>query len=212
MADESYNDFRLRRFHSLLGIFPIGVFFCEHVVTNSLAFFYGPEKFDEAVLFLQGLPFVLIMEIAIIGLPILIHGLLGFYIWWRSKSNPQHYGYTRNWLYFLQRWTGIVAFIFIIVHVWGMRIAWTFQPDVEHVNFAYVMENLGSPSTILFYIVGVACSSFHFANGLWNFLIKWGITVGERSQRSMLYVCGVIGVVVFCGFMFSLAAFVAFIA
>ena len=212
MTDESYNDFYLRRFHSFLGIFPVGVFFCEHVITNSLAFFYGPEKFDEAVLFLQGLPFVLLMEIGIIGLPILVHGLLGFYIWWRSKSNPQHYSYTRSWLYFLQRWTGIVAFVFIIVHVWGMRIAWTLQPDIHHVNFAYVMHNLGNIPTILFYIVGVACSSFHFANGLWNFLIKWGITVGERSQRNMLCVCGVIGVVVFCGFMFSLAAFVAFIA
>ena len=77
MADESYSAFYLRRFQSLLGIVPVGVFFCEHVFTNSLAFFYGPDKFDEAVLFLQGLPFVHFMEIGFIGLPILIHGFLG---------------------------------------------------------------------------------------------------------------------------------------
>ena len=25
---------------------------------------------------------------------------------------------------------------------------------------------------------------FHFANGLWGFLIHWGITVGPRAQRA----------------------------
>jgi succinate dehydrogenase / fumarate reductase cytochrome b subunit len=212
MTDGSYSGFYLRRFHSLLGIFPIGVFFCEHVFTNSLAFFYGPQKFNEAVLFLQTLPFLLLLEIGFIGVPIVIHAALGVYIWWRSYSNPQTYGYLRNWLYFLQRWTGIIALIFIIVHVYGMRISWEFKPDIDHVDFKYVSDNLSSWSTILFYIIGVTCAAFHFANGIANFLIKWGITIGERSQRDLLYVCGVIGVLVFCGFMVSLAAFVAFIA
>ncbi len=209
MTGESYGQFYLRRLHSLLGIFPIGVFLCEHVFTNSLAFFYGPERYNQAVLFLQNLPFVLFLEVFFIGLPILIHAVLGIYIWWRGESNPREYGYLRNWLYFLQRWTGIVALIFIIVHVYGMRIAWTFLPDVDHVDFAYVSQNLSSLPMGIFYTIGVACSAFHFANGIWNFLIKWGITIGESSQRAMLYVCFLIGLITFCGFMASLLAFVA---
>jgi len=209
MAPEGCRDFYLRRFHSLLGIFPIGVFFCEHLFTNSLVFFYGPQKFDQAVLFLQTLPFLLFMEIALIGVPIFIHAALGVYIWWRSVSNPQDYGYVRNWLYFFQRWTGIVALVFIILHVYGMRIAWTLQPGIQHVDFNYVSQYLTSLPVAVFYTVGVACSAFHFANGLWNFLIKWGITVGERSQSAMLYVCGAIGVIVFGGFMASFLAFVS---
>lgn len=208
MAGETYRDFYLRRFHSLLGIFPIGVFFCEHVFTNSLALFYGAERYDEAVLFLQRLPFVLFMEIAFIGVPIFVHALLGLYIWWRSKSNPRDYGYLRNRLYFFQRWTGIIAFVFIIVHVYGMRIAWTFDPAIDHVNFNYVSQGLRSWPVGIFYTVGVACAAFHFGNGIWNFLIKWGITIGERSQRTMLYVCGAIAVIMFGGFMASLLAFV----
>ena len=114
----------------------------------------------------------------------------------------------RNWLYFLQRWTGIAAFVFILVHVYGMRIAWVFEGEIEHVNFAYVSQNLSSWPMVIFYTIGVACAAFHFANGIWNFLIKWGITVGERSQRAVLYACGAIGVLTFGGFMASLLAFV----
>ncbi|HPA46290.1 MAG TPA: succinate dehydrogenase [bacterium] len=209
MTAESYSAFYIRRLHSLLGIIPIGVFFCEHVLTNSLAFFEGPEKFNQAVLFLQGLPFVRFLEIFLIGIPILLHAVLGLIIWWNSRCNPQEYGYMRNWLHFLQRWTGIAALVFIVVHVWGMRISWTFHSEIDHVDFAYVSQVFSHSLLIPFYVIGVACSSFHFANGLWNFLITWGIAVGERSQRNLLALCGIVGIVVFCGFMFSLAAFVA---
>ena len=209
MTTESHQDFYLRRLHSLLGIFPIGVFFIEHVFTNSLAFFYGDEMYNAAVLRLQSLPFVLFLEIGFIGLPILFHGILGLVIWWKSKSNPQDYGYARNWLYFAQRWTGIIAFAYIILHVWGMRIAWAIDPAIDHLDFAYVAERLTQPALILVYVVGVACASFHFGNGLWNFLVKWGVTVGEHSQRNLLYICSAIGVIVFSGFMLSLAAFAA---
>ncbi len=209
MTTESHQDFYLRRLHSLLGIFPIGVFFIEHVFTNSLAFFYGDGMYNAAVLRLQSLPFVLFLEIGFIGLPILFHGILGLIIWWKSKSNPQDYAYARNWLYFAQRWTGIIAFAYIILHVWGMRISWAIDPAIEHLDFAYVAERLVQPSLILIYVVGVACASFHFGNGLWNFLVKWGVTVGEHSQRNLLYICSAIGVIVFSGFMLSLAAFAA---
>jgi succinate dehydrogenase / fumarate reductase cytochrome b subunit len=30
---------------------------------------------------------------------------------------------------------------------------------------------------------------FHFTNGLWNFCIRWGLTISARSQRINAYVC-----------------------
>jgi len=201
------SSFLLRRFQSLLGIIPVGAFLCEHAFTNSLAFFYGPEKFNEAVAFLQSLPFVYFMELGLIGAPILIHALIGFYIWIFGQSNIQYYGYLRNWLYSFQRWTGIAAFIFIIYHVYKLRLEWVFSGDIEHISFAYVQAYFDSLFNIGFYLIGVAACVFHFANGLWNFLVKWGITVGERAQMASGYACSVIGVCVFIMFMTSLCAF-----
>jgi succinate dehydrogenase / fumarate reductase cytochrome b subunit len=35
----------------------------------------------------------------------------------------------------------------------------------------------------VFYILGVVATAFHLGNGIWTFLITWGITIGQRSQR-----------------------------
>jgi succinate dehydrogenase / fumarate reductase cytochrome b subunit len=35
----------------------------------------------------------------------------------------------------------------------------------------------------VFYVIGVMSAGFHLGNGLWTFLITWGITIGQRSQR-----------------------------
>lgn len=207
MSNVPESPFLLRRAQSLLGILPIGAFLCEHALTNSLAFFYGAERFNQAVEFLQGLPMVLFMEVFLIGVPILLHAGIGFYIWIFGQSNVQYYGYLRNWLYSLQRWTGVIAIVFILYHVYKLRIEWTFSSEIHHVNFEFVRQYFSSPGNVVFYLIGVAASAFHFANGLWNFLVKWGITVGERAQTASGYACSLIGVGVFAFFMSSLYAF-----
>jgi succinate dehydrogenase / fumarate reductase cytochrome b subunit len=40
----------------------------------------------------------------------------------------------------------------------------------------------------------VFCACYHLANGLWTFMITWGITIGPRSQRIMGYACAALGV------------------
>jgi succinate dehydrogenase / fumarate reductase cytochrome b subunit len=60
---------------------------------------------------------------------------------------------------------------------------------------------------VLFYFVGVSAATFHFANGIWNFLIKWGITVGERAQKYSGYICALIALGVYVYIITSLYAF-----
>jgi hypothetical protein len=45
----------------------------------------------------------------------------------------------------------------------------------------------------LAYAVGILATVYHFANGLWNFLISWGITVGKKAQRVSGFICLTIG-------------------
>ena len=55
-------------------------------------------------------------------MPILFHALYGFWIWYTGQSNTAAYSYRRNWLYTAQRWSGLVAFVYMGLHVWQLRI------------------------------------------------------------------------------------------
>jgi succinate dehydrogenase / fumarate reductase, cytochrome b subunit len=174
--------FALRRLHSLTGIVPIGVFLIEHYLTNSLAFL-SAERFDEAARWLQRFPYVLVLEVGGIWLPILFHGLLGVYIAWNARSNVGTYRYSANWLYTLQRVTGVIVLAFVVTHVWNLRISG------EAATFAKVHAHLSNPLVLAWNLLGVTAASFHLANGVWSFAYHWGITVGQRSQRQFGYVC-----------------------
>ena len=199
--------FYLRRLMSLLGIVPIGAFVVEHALTNALAFFYGFDKWDEAVEWLNGLHYLIVLEIGLIGVPILLHALIGLYIWVLGEPNVTHYGYTRNWLYALQRWSGVIALVFILYHVYKLRIEWKFTTDLDIVTSAYVNAYFQKMWIIAFYFIGITAVSYHFGNGLWNFLIKWGFAVGDRAQQFWMIVCSLAGLGVFAMFLSSLYAF-----
>ena len=178
-------DFYWRRLHSLLGVVPIGIFLVQHLVVNHFAV-YGEESFNKAANFMAGLPFVILLEIFIIYLPILYHAVLGVYIAFTAKNNVSRFGYFRNWMFKLQRWTGIITLIFIAWHVWETRI----QVGLGNADLDYsLMEGiLTNPFMFWFYIIGVVSAVFHFANGLWSFCVTWGITQTPKSQRAMTYV------------------------
>lgn len=86
----------------------------------------------------------------------------------------------RNWLFVMQRVTGIITLIFVSWHLWETRIAAQLGAEV---NFDMMANILSSPFMLGFYIVGVISTIFHFSNGLWSFAVTWGITVTPRSQK-----------------------------
>src|SRR5579875_2822838 len=78
------HSFLLRKLHSLSGIVPIGAFLVEHLISNFEAL-KGPAAYAAQVKFLNGLPFVRVLEWAFIFLPLAYHALYGVYIWYRGK-------------------------------------------------------------------------------------------------------------------------------
>jgi succinate dehydrogenase / fumarate reductase cytochrome b subunit len=176
----AHNYFYIKRLHSLLGIIPIGAFLLEHFFSNSFAF-KGGESFNKLVESFQSLPLLPIIEIGFIGLPILFHAVLGLVIFYAGKSNFLDYGYYRNWMYFLQRITGVVALIFIVLHVWEMRLRTA--PGGQPISFADMQQIFASPSARWFYIIGILTAAFHLTNGVCTACMTWGITVSRRSQR-----------------------------
>lgn len=182
MAEQK--EFFYRRLHSLLGVVPIGIFVVQHLFVNHFAV-TGVESFNKAANFMADLPFVLLLETFIIYIPILFHAILGVYIVFTTKNNVVKYGYLRNWLFKLQRITGIITLIFIVWHVWQTRV----QVALGTVELNYsLMENiLSSPFFFWFYVAGILSTTFHLANGIWGFLVSWGIAQSQRSQTVVTY-------------------------
>ncbi|MDI2588302.1 succinate dehydrogenase cytochrome b558 subunit [Psychrobacillus sp. NEAU-3TGS] len=182
-------EFYWRRLHSLLGIIPVGLFVAQHLVVNHFAT-RGEDAFNSASHFMESLPFRLMLEIFVIYLPLMFHAFYGIYIAFTAKNNPQRYGTLRNYLFILQRITGIFLVVFIAWHVFETR----FQAAIgaKEVNFNMMAEILSNPWMLGFYIVGVISATFHLANGIWSFLVSWGITQSPQSQRIATYVTLVI--------------------
>src|ERR1700744_1193358 len=117
-----------RRLHSLSGIIPIGAFLIEHIVSN-FEVVNGPLAYAKQVLFLNSLPLVRVLEWTFIFIPLAYHALYGVFIAIRGRSNVNVYPWAGNWMYLSQRITGIIAFLYIIQHVWRQRFSGVSLPD-----------------------------------------------------------------------------------
>jgi len=183
--DSSY---LLRKLHSLSGLVPVGAFLAEHFWSNS-AVLVSPEKYNNVSQELQTIPFRPFVEFVAIVLPILFHGGYGVYIWLRGKSNVSQYPWVGNWMYTLQRYTGLVAFAFIGWHFYTERLL-----TGGHSTYDSVAADLQSPWYLTFFAAGILCSSFHLGVGLWNFLCKWGLAATARAQRAAGQLGAVVGI------------------
>lgn len=188
--------FLLRRLMSLSGIVPIGAFLVFHLSANA-SVMLGPDVFERSVGAIDAVPKPLLagLEIAFIFVPLAFHAVIGLALIRTAQSNVGAYRYGSNVRYTLQRITGVIAMLFILFHVitmhrWGL--AW-FKP---HHAFASTVDAISGTWYIrAFYVVGVLCTVFHFANGVWTSLITWGITVGTGAQRNAGYACTALGIV-----------------
>lgn len=128
-----------RRAHSLTGLWLV-LFLIEHLFTNSqAALFIGDNGngFVNAVNSLKNLPYLPVIEIFLLGVPFLIHGIWGVKYLLTGKMNsfssdgrePSLPEYPRNHAYTWQRITSWILLFGIIAHVIQMRF-------IEYPSFA----------------------------------------------------------------------------
>jgi succinate dehydrogenase / fumarate reductase cytochrome b subunit len=177
-ATRPETNYLLRKLHSLSGIVPIGAFLAEHFWSNSAALVSAP-KYNETSQELQTIPFRIFVEWAFIFLPIFYHGGYGIYIWLRGESNVLQYPWVKNWLYTFQRYTGLIAFVYIGWHIYTQR--WLTHGMSTYDEVAQQMRSLWA---FAFMVVGIVATSFHLGVGIWNFLCKWGLAATARAQRA----------------------------
>lgn len=173
-----------RKLHSLSGIIPVGIFLTFHLFLNYTAT-WGVESYNMASSFMGNLPFKLFLEAFVIFIPLIFHALYGIHIAIKSKNNVNRYRFYRNWSFLFQRLTGFIAFAFVIWHVWQTRVQVAMGAEAD---FNMMAEIISNPVYLVFYIIGIVSAVYHFTNGIWTFLITWGITVSPKSQKIFQYV------------------------
>ncbi len=213
MAVSLSRTFVLRKLHQLSGIMPLGIFLLEHFYTNSKAL-TGAADFNNAVKDLQSIPYILFVEIGGIFIPLIYHAVYGLVITVEARPNNLNYPYSRNWFYTIQRVTGIILFFFITFHVLNFRfglIPWLNTLSVARnpdQAFAVVSREFSIVPIFIVYVVGITSTVWHLANGIWLFLVDWGITIGERAQRLTGYACIAFGALLLAVGINSAVAFI----
>lgn len=180
-----------------------------HLTTNA-SLLNGVPTFQRAVMQIHSLGSALpIVEWTAIFLPLLFHGLLGVWIIKTGKSNTSRYPYTANRRYVWQRWTGVIALVFLLTHVFHLHGWFHIKPWLDYVAHPLGMaqfrpysaaSTLGQAMNSLgfvwpaFYLIGVLSCVFHLANGLWTAGITWGLWLTPAAQSRALKVCGAFGI------------------
>ena len=194
MAIRLSRTFILRKLHQLTGIMPLGFFLLEHFYTNSKAL-SGAADFNTAVKDLQSIPYILLVEIGGIFIPLIYHAVYGMVITVEMRPNNLYYPYARNWFYTVQRVTGFILFFFITFHVLNFRFG--LIPGLNTLSvanhpeesFQIVAREFRMVPIFIVYVIGITSTVWHLANGIWLFLVDWGITIGERAQKITGYAC-----------------------
>lgn len=207
MAVHPSRHFLFRKLHQLTGVVPLGVFLLEHFYTNSRALGSaatgrtGEQLYNSSVADLRSIPYILFIEIFGIFLPLIFHGVLGLVIARETSLNLRQYGYARNWLYVLQRASGILLFVFITFHLLNFRFG--LLPGLNRLSvsdhpdqaFSIVRGEFLHPVIFSVYIAGILAAVFHLAHGLWLFSIDWGIAISRTTQRTIGYACAAFGLI-----------------
>jgi succinate dehydrogenase / fumarate reductase cytochrome b subunit len=198
------NEFLIRRLHSLSGLIPVGAYMVIHLLTNATVL-ESSVLYQRLVYQIHGLPLLVAIEWIFIFIPILFHAIIGVLIIRGSLPNSGTYKYGSNIRYTLQRATGMIAFVFILVHVFHMHGWFHFDSWLNAArkigggqfwpyNAASTAATaLSSLPYQIFYVVGVLSCVFHLANGIWTFGITWGIWVTPAAQRWATTACLVFG-------------------
>ncbi len=197
--------FLLRKLHQFTGAVPLGMYLTIHLLVNSTALGpHGVENFEAGVHLLESLPALPVWELTLIYLPLVYHAVFGLWVAFIAKNNPLRFPYARNWNFVLQRYTGLFLTVFLVYHAYKMRFSGT---PIDENGFQKVADHLANPAMAAAYAVFVLATAFHFANGLWEFCIDWGLTVSARAQKLTALAVPLVTLVFFGLGMMSIAGF-----
>lgn len=185
---------------SACGVVPLGIFVLAHLLAMAQAL-RGPEAFDGALARLT--PLRLTLEALLIGVPLVIHAGIGLSLAKQARANLGSYPYSGNYAWALQRASGVVVLLFLLAHVWETRVkvllGQTASPDfhAELVSSLSSTGPFGFPFYAVGYLLGVAATVYHLANGVVGFSASFGLVSSAGALRRVQLTCAVVGALLF---------------
>jgi succinate dehydrogenase / fumarate reductase, cytochrome b subunit len=189
----------MHRIHSITGVMPVGYYMVQHLVLN-LNSVASPEKFNGVIDFFESFPkhLLLAVEAGMIWIPLLFHAIYGLFIVSRAENNyfTTKYKWSENRMFFLQRLSGVAVFFFLIYHVLTTTVQKYLSGNADAIKYAAMSDRFHNPLVLAAYVLGILGASYHLGYGLWNFCIRWGITVTEAAQQRIQKISAVVFVAV----------------
>jgi succinate dehydrogenase / fumarate reductase cytochrome b subunit len=185
---------RARRWHSLTGIVPLGVFLVLHTLTCA-SLLRSDAAFQSTLLRVP-----MFLELFGIVLPLVYHGGYGVMIAWRERKDRSRFPTLR--IATLQRVTGAIALVFVLLHVWSTSVQKWFYGASPASFYTMLEARLSStawsiPWTAVAYMIGIAATCFHFSAGVWSFTIAWNLSRSDRAKKRVAWTSGAVGSVLF---------------
>jgi succinate dehydrogenase / fumarate reductase cytochrome b subunit len=178
-----------RRLFSVFGVVPVGAFLAFHLLANAEAR-HGADAFNAMTRNLQGLPFVVLVEILVIAAPLFFHGIYGLF---RIATDVPDPGRSpgRRALTLIQQITGVALFAFVLFHLWTARLVQIH--DHESLDLFRLMQaSLAHPWIRAAYVLGILSATFHLSAGLFTFAETWGLAPSARARRAVTFVSAVL--------------------
>ncbi len=176
-----YSYFWLQRLHSLTGFILALAFILLFLVPYSTVL-GGDAAFTRFMAKSGEIPLLGWAELLLVGVPLVFHIAMGLMIIHGGQINVFAYGLYKNWMYALQRLTGLILIPFVLYHVYETKLAFLFSGrsiDAKH------MHAILTPGwSKAFYITGIICAAFYFGNGLAGALSSWGLAASRRSRTA----------------------------
>ena len=195
---------RYRRLHTLSGAVVLGAFLLEHLLTNASAL-GGGASYDAVVGAIERWSLLPVFEVVFIVIPLGFHAGYGIHLLRQGRTGDAdaaiaRFGDRRLWV--LQRISAVVLLVFVLVHLWELRLQRLFfglSADALHTTLTGRLSWTwgGVPWIALFYLLGLLAAATHLSNGLFAATDALNIARGEPRRRRMRLVTTGLGLVLF---------------
>lgn len=188
----------MRRLHSASGLFPLGAYLGFH------AWEHAPVRSGRDALFArlrhtEHAP----LEIGLVLLPLLLHGLLGLWLARRAGQPPK--AYASPAFFRLQVATGVITALFIAVHVVSVWLPRLVELNPLGASYGALRAQVGRVPVLVGYVIGLSAVCTHFGQGLGAALIQ--LSDGRVAPRIARALGVVVGVLLWLVFISELAVY-----
>ncbi|MBC7545881.1 MAG: hypothetical protein H7338_24390 [Candidatus Sericytochromatia bacterium] len=189
-----------KRWFSLFGLVPMGVFVVWHLLSVS-KWWSGAAGYDAMIVASRGSWLQWLGTVLLIGF-IAYHAVIGIRLMLKARVLSPKPTKLLHWTYILQRVSAIGILLFIPAHVYKAKLSPALAGTHEtfkgmHEAFAVMPERW---LTLPVYILGTAGVAYHLAHGLWTASVSFGFAQSAAAQKRMQIVS-----VVFFLFLITLA-------